>query len=96
LWLALRGHFPAYLLRFAAAVAEVAAADGKAGYAGEQGAEADGETVASGDRLHRPLCAAMQSHLQTAARRAFFHGETSGIDAVSGFVWALGRHAAVH
>jgi hypothetical protein len=38
----------------------------------------------------------MQSHLQTAARRAFFHGETSGIDAVSGFVWALGRHAAVH
>ena len=75
-WLALRGRFPAYLVRFGAAISELLSA------AAPQGARTE---VAATElvRLHRPI--------REAARTAFAHGESSGMDAVSGFTWALAR-----
>jgi hypothetical protein len=85
LWLALQGSFPAYLREFAEAVAAAAATvtlGGIAGSASEGIAPARAQDTEAGDAFHRLL--------REACATAFHHGETSGMDAISGFTWALG------
>ena len=88
LWLALQGSFPAYLMEFAEAVAAAAAVTpgGIAGSASEGIAPARApDAAARGD--FNPV-------VREACATAFRHGETSGMDAISGFTWALGRMLA--
>ncbi|MFW5728837.1 MAG: DUF2877 domain-containing protein, partial [Spirochaetota bacterium] len=91
LWLALQGSFPAYLLEFAAAVVTAVAA--AVGTAGERSRRAGGAGLERHGRGDGGGSAGALRRLRHACETAFRHGETSGMDAISGFTWYLQRPA---